>query len=53
MQRSTITIKYTMMIVRELEKETGKPVSLYKRIEIQNLITQWYYSIKHKYTGVR
>lgn len=45
MKQSPFTIKYTMMMVKDIENRTGKPVSMTKRHEMQNLLLQWYFSL--------
>lgn len=45
MDKTVFTPKYTMMMVQEIEKKTGKPVSMYKRHELQQLLLMWYLEV--------
>ena len=45
MNKTVFTPKYTMMMVQEIETKTGKPVSMFKRHELQQLLLMWYLEV--------
>lgn len=45
MNKTVFTPKYTMMMVQEIEKKTGQPISMFKRHELQQLLLMWYLEV--------
>jgi len=48
MEKTVFTPKYTMMMVQEMERLTGRPITMNQRIELQQLLLMWYFQVTTK-----